>query len=210
MKRAIGMLLMVGCASGPSKGFIADDPDSGSSSHPDTGTASCTYPTGPFGTSPSTVVRSDVSWTCAANTVSASELFDCDGSKGINALVFDVSAEWCAACISEAADLKTLVPQYDMLGVKLVTLMVQDASHAPASLMTASAWKQKYNLAIDVCADPSFALLPSGGGSVNLPVTIVVDPRSMIITHVGQGYVSHYPLTPDQAVMELVKKNQGK
>lgn len=171
---------------------------------------SCSYPTGPFGTSPSTVVESDLSWSCAGSDVSAAELFDCDGSKGINAIVFDVSAEWCAACVAQATDLDKLIPQYEQLGVKLVTLMVQDAASNPATLGTASSWKTKYDLGIDVCADPGFAFKPSGSGSVNLPVTIVVDPRTMIITHVGQGYVSHYPLTPEQAVMDLVKKNTGK
>ena len=57
--------------------------------------------------------------------MSAADLFDCDGTKGINAIVFDVSAEWCAACVSEASDFKMLIPQYQMLGVKAVTLMVE-------------------------------------------------------------------------------------
>lgn len=206
MKHVICTLFLVGCSSGPSKGFLTEVTMDGGS--PDTSAGvSCSYPSGPFGSAPGSFVRSDLSWACAGTDVSSSELFDCDGKKGINAIVFDVSAEWCAACVAEAADFKTLAPQYEKLGVKAVTLMVQDGSYAPATLSAASEWKQKFNLTIDVCADPSFAFQPSGSGSVTLPVAIVVDPRTMRIVHVSQGYVSHYPLTPAQIILDLVEKN---
>lgn len=209
MKRALLMIFLVGCSSGGPKSFDPGTSDAGSGGPTDTGTSvSCTYPSGPYGSASGSFVEGDFSWMCAGDAVTASDLFDCDGSKGINAIVFDVSAEWCAACISEASDFKTLIPQYEMLGVKAITLMVEDAAHSPATLMTATNWKSTYNLAIDVCADPYFSFHPPSGSSVNLPVEIVVDPRTMRITHVTEGYFSHYPLTPSQYVLDLVKKNK--
>jgi peroxiredoxin len=170
-------------------------------------TLSCDYPAGPYGAQQGASVDADFQWKCAGPSIASTDLFDCDGTKGINALVFDISAEWCAACTAEAADFKTLEPQYEKLGVKVVTLMIQDASHAPATVATATAWKQKYGLTVDVCADPKFSFQPSGSGSLNLPFTIVVDPRTMRIVHESQGYLSHYPLTPDKSILDLAKRN---
>ena len=65
------------------------------------------------------------------------------------------------------------------------------------------------SFAIDVCADPTFSFHPESGSSVNLPVEIIVDPRTMRITHVTEGYFSHYPLQPSQWVMDLVKRNKA-
>lgn len=204
--------VVVGCASGPA-GFGGSDAGDGGKPvpvEPDSGTNACAYPTTDVGAKVGAFVDGTLSWSCAGAPVATEDLFDCDGSKGINAIVFDVSAEWCAACVAEATDMKSLAAQYDALGVKFVTLVIQDAGHAPASLSTASAWKQKYNLAVDVCADPGFAFQPSGSGSLNLPYTLVVDPRTMRIVHVAQGYLSRYPLAPDQAVVDLAKRNGAK
>lgn len=51
--------------------------------------------------------------------------------------------------------------------MKVVTLIVQDAASAPASIATAQAWKQQYKLTdISVCVDPKFSFRPSASGSV--------------------------------------------
>lgn len=204
---------IVACSSAPPGfGSPAGGKDGGGPAvEQDTGApSSCDYPTTNYGSQVGANVQGSFNWSCAGpSMVEAMDLFDCDGSKGINALVFDVSAEWCAACVAEAADFKTLEPQYAKLGVKVVTLMIQDAAHAPATAATASAWKQKYGLSVDVCADPKFSFQPSGSGSLNLPYTLVVDPRTMRITHVSQGYLSHYPLAPEKAIVDLAKKNRG-
>lgn len=222
MKRSLisAAALLVACGGTspfPSPGAAAD---AGAATDPDTSVELCSgYPDGPYGTKGGMVVRADLTWqgyaagksATAAETIASTDLFDCDGTKGINAIVFDVSAEWCAACQAEAADMKTLLPQYAALGVKVVTLMVQDAAYQPATLTTASAWKQQYNLRdVSVCADPSFAFQPSGSGSVSLPLEILVDPRTMKIVSTNGGYMSHYPLTPSADVVSLAKKNGAK
>ena len=212
--------LLIGCSGSapfPSPGVTSD---AGTSTDPDTSVSLCNgYPDGPYGTRGGMVVRSDLTWqgypagtsATAAQTIAAADLFDCDGTKGINAIVFDVSAEWCAACQAEAADMKTLLPQYAALGVKVVTLMVQDAAYQPATLTTASAWKQQYNLHdVSVCADPSFAFQPSGTGSVSLPLEILVDPRTMKIVSTNGGYMSLYPVSPAADIVALAKKNGAK
>jgi len=142
--------------------------------------------------------------------ITPNDLYDCDGSKGINALVFDVAAQWCGACQSQAANMNALSTQDDALGIHVVTLVVQDSSQAPATTQTAEAWKQQYSLDdITVCADPGFSFAPTNTSSVSLPVTLVVDPRTMKIMKVEQGYVAAYPVSPDAEAVTIAKKNGG-
>jgi len=174
----------------------------------------CEYPAQGFGATPGTIVRPDLSWQGFApnastiTAIAAKDFFDCDGSKGINAIVFDVSAEWCPACQSEAADMPKLFSQYDALGIKVVTLLIQDAANAPATVETITRWKQKYALTdVFVCADPSFSFQPSAQGSIALPLVLIVDPKTMTIVKSKQGYIAHYPLSPDADAVALAKKN---
>ncbi|HEX4512532.1 MAG TPA: hypothetical protein VH054_03315, partial [Polyangiaceae bacterium] len=81
-------------------------PDDASTIAPDAAAAdagtpappTCTYPKGPYGVGLNEVLSPTSSWQgYAANdttvkTLKMSDLFDCDGSKGINAIMIDVSA----------------------------------------------------------------------------------------------------------------------
>lgn len=214
--RTFLLLFLVGCSS--AKLIPNDAPDAGISSSSDASAKpqSCEYATQGFGTTPGTIVRSTLSWQGYAkgastlSTIKATDLFDCDGSKGIRAIVFDVSAEWCPACIAEASDMHALYDQFDALGIEVITLMLQDASHAPASLDTIDRWKQKYDVSgISLCLDPQFSFQPPGSGSLNLPLTLIVDPRTMTIVKQKQGYLSAYPIKPDADAVALAKKNGG-
>ena len=57
----------------------------------------CTYPAGPYGVAQGQTMPPSLSWQVYApgqsspSTVSTSDLFDCDGSKGIDVLIFDTS-----------------------------------------------------------------------------------------------------------------------
>jgi hypothetical protein len=57
----------------------------------------CTYPSGPYGVAQGQVVPPTLSWQGYApgsntvTTITPEDLFDCDGSKGINAVMVDTS-----------------------------------------------------------------------------------------------------------------------
>ena len=221
MKRAVFVLLFaVGCSSAPPRGFGSDSDaappgdDAGSS----TTTSACAagYPQGPYGTGVGKIVNPGYSWQgylpnqTTVSTLTPQDLFDCDGSKGINAILIDVAAEWCEACQSQATNTPALFSQYDALGIRAVTLVVQDQDQAPATTATAMQWKQQFGLTdVTVCADPAFSFAPIGQSSVSLPVTIVVDPRTMEIMKVDQGYVAAYPIQPDAEAVAIAQKNGG-
>lgn len=61
------------------------------------GPTECVYPAGPYGVGPGQTVPPNLSWngfapgSSAATTFTAEDLFDCDGSRGIHAVVVDTS-----------------------------------------------------------------------------------------------------------------------
>ncbi len=178
-----------------------------------TTTPTCTYPKGPYGVGLDEVLSPNSSWQgyaandTAVTTMKMSDLFDCDGSKGINAIMIDVSAGWCAACETQAHDEGQLVSQYDAAGVKTITLLIMDAAENPATTQTALDWRTTYDLLdVGVYADPNFLLQPNEQ-SIGLPITYIVDPRTMKITAGTEGYGSTYPPQPNATVMALAQKN---
>lgn len=176
-------------------------------------TPACTYPKGPYGVGIDVVLSPNSSWQgYAANDTSVAtlkmfDLFDCDGSKGINAIMIDVSAGWCAACETQAHDEAQLTSQYDAVGVKAITLLIMDAAEQPATTQTALDWRTTYGLAdVGVYADPNFLLQPNEQ-TIGLPITYIVDPRTMKIVAGTEGYGSTYPPQPNATAIALAKKN---
>ena len=223
---AASVIVLVACSGNPSVGIDdaatpADDsgstptPDASSTndSAADAGSPACVYPKGPYGVSTGSVLQPTLSWQGyaandgAVSTLKLSDLFDCDGKKGINALIIDVSAGWCAACETQAHDEAQLTSQYDQLGIKAITLLIMDAAEQPATTATALDWRTTYKLLdVGVYADPGFLLQPNQM-TIGLPITMIVDPRTMKVVKATEGYGSTYPIEPDATAVALAKKN---
>ncbi len=193
-----------GTASGDDGGATADD----AATQDEPAPPACEYPQGPYGLVKGRVLPPGLHWqgyligATDVTTVDIHDLYDCDGTKGINAIVFDESATWCGACQQEAQEYPSIAQQYKDEGVQFLTLMVQDASQKPASISTATDWRDYFNLKDDliVGADPTFTF--AHAGTIGLPVNVLVDPRTMVITDYVEGYGG-----PDPAVIALAKKN---
>lgn len=198
---------------GDDSGSVTTD-DGGSPSEPDVSAPqACTYPKGPYGVSTGQVLSPNASWQgYAANdtnvtTLHVTDLYDCDGKKGIDAIIIDVSAGWCAACEAQAHDDATLMSQYDALGIKSITLLIMDAAENPATTATALDWRTTYGLGdVGIYADPNFVLQPNEQ-TIGLPITMVVDPRTMKVVAETEGYGSAYPLKPNATAVALAQKN---
>jgi hypothetical protein len=193
--------------------------------------SSCVYPaapTGPdggYGVEVGSVLPPTLQWQVYApgattpTVLKATDLYDCDGSKGINAIVFDSSGQWCIACQYEAGNIQNWLSStgpnagnWTALGVTFITLVIQTNSYEPASIVTADQWRTQFNLTdIYVGADPGVSF-PTG----SLPHNLLVDPRTMKVTNdfetddydaagdddAGTGEA------PDPFVAKLAKKNQ--
>jgi hypothetical protein len=171
----------------------------------------CTYPPGPYGIVVGSIVDPSLHWqgfepgAQQASDISITEFFDCDGSKGINALLVDESATWCGTCQQEAKDIQQQMSGWTTSdGIRVLTLMIQDGSQNPATVATAQQWRDNFGLTdIAVAADPNTPLIDPNEMTVGLPVQLVVDPRTMKIVHYEEGYSGSY-----SALVNLAQKNK--
>lgn len=167
----------------------------------------CQYPESGFGVNAGSYVNGNLAWQGYAEgssqlgSVSIQDYFDCDGSKGINAILIDSSAVWCGVCQEEASDLPSQAASFQAKGIRVITLMIEDNSGNPATTSTATSWRNNFGLdAFSVVADPNFSF--GGNGSVGLPLQIIVDPRTMKIVAREEGFGGDY-----STVLQLAQKN---
>jgi hypothetical protein len=157
----------------------------------------CALPSGPYGAMIGNTVSPSITWqgyadgASQAGTISLADYFDCDGSKGINAILIDESAVWCGPCQDEASDIASHEATWAPKGIHVLTLMIEDASGQPAVLGTATQWKQNFGLGTAVLADPNFSFAGSSM-SIGLPLQLVVDPRTFKVIDRQEGYSGSY------------------
>jgi hypothetical protein len=183
------------------------------------------YPAGPYGITVGSTIDPSLTWqgylvgATSPTTIKITDYYDPDGSKGINALVLDTSAQWCIACQGEAAQIPGWVSStapnagnWNGLGVRVLTLVVQTNANEPASIQTALQWRTQYSLAsvLDVVADPNASFTTNV-----FPLNLLVDPRTMKITvdldndQYNTTVAGHPTLqAPDPAIASLATKNQ--
>lgn len=152
----------------------------------------CTPLSGPFGTNVGDVVDPGLTWqgyvddSGQTTTVHLRDYYDCDGSRGVRALVIDESALWCPDCQSQAQTMRGLVGgKWKSEGAVLLVLMAQDAQENPATTDTALTWRNEFALTTGaVVADPAWTTkLWNGatGAGNGFPTDIVIDPRTLRI-----------------------------
>ena len=206
------LLAAVGCGSSetPILGLTAGSGDAASSSG--TPPPMCTYPEGLYGIEVDKLFAPMRSWPGFADgsdvptVLHPEDYYDCDGSRGINALVLDESATWCGACQQAAGALRDQVNgAWAGKGIHVLTLMIQDGKNAPATIDTAAAWKKQYNLPYAVGADPGSTFIGGGGKPVDIPVQLLIDPRTMTIVAREEGFSGINP-----AIAALADKNAMK
>jgi len=172
---------------------------------------SCTYPSGAYGVQLGAIANPSLSWQGYPDnrtdpaSIEVGSYLDCDGTKGINALLVIQSATWCGACQEEAAELGAKVANgWGAKGIHVLTLMIENGSSQPATIDTALAWKDQFKLETAVAADPGMSFVGQGSGEIGLPVEVVLDPRTMTIVDRQEGYSGYYP-----SLEQLAAKNAG-
>ena len=70
-------------------------------------------------------------------------------------------------------------------------MLLDGPGEGPPSAEGALQWKQNFGLEnVTVVADPGFSMV--SGGSVGTPMMTVVDPRTMSVYYVQQGYSGEF------------------
>jgi hypothetical protein len=171
--------------------------------------------------------KGSVSSSSGSTTLHMPDFYDPDGSKGINAIVIDTSAQWCIACQGEAQFISTWMGstgagagEWAALGVKFVTLVVETATYDPATLVTAEQWRTEQPTGCTggtcvgavayVASDPCISFSEEG-----LPHNLLIDPRTMKVfvdmdndPVTGSGSVEN--ADPNVAALASCNKKGGK
>jgi hypothetical protein len=218
-------LLAGGCSSSKSQDQTTADsgtPDTGAALDADTdadaddaGPTGCVYPSGPYGVTVGKVLNPALQWqgfapnATTASTVKITDLYDCDGSKGINAILVDSAGQWCVACQGIAQEIPTwLSPSgdnYTKLGIQILNLVIQNNDYEPATVTTAQQWRTLWKLtSIYVVADPNDTF-PTD----SLPYELLVDPRTMKVVHDLSSDTNVNADDSDPQVTQLAAKNAG-
>ena len=86
-----GAVDVVGAGAGPTSSGV------GGTGSGEPGPTECEYPAGPYGVAQGQIVPPNLTWqgfapgSSTASTISIQDFFDCDGSRGIHAVLFDTS-----------------------------------------------------------------------------------------------------------------------
>lgn len=126
-----------------------------------------TYPAGRYGFTvgavfPNRTLRGmhDGAWT----TIAMLDLYDPDGTRGVNGIFLSAAVEWCTACRGEAPYLQSMwTTSYKARRARMITALLQNASSRPADQPTVERW---------IAA---------------IPYSYVIDPRTMRVQQVMTG-----------------------
>jgi hypothetical protein len=147
------------------------------------GMQACEYPGGPYGNTSGKILE-PTSWSgfapgsSSSTSVSVEELFDCDGSKGIHAVIFTTAQTSCGPCQQEAQyDIAPNVASWSSQGIVVVTLMYGGG---------ASNWRNYFDLQDTYVVDDPSGTFFTGNGDAT-PTNVIWDPRTGEIVEWWQG-----------------------
>jgi hypothetical protein len=88
------------------------------------------------------------------------------------------------------------------LGIEWMTLLLDDPNEGPATTAGALAWKNNFGHTQSyVCADPNFSMVP--GSSVGTPQLTIINPRTMVVVDLQEGYSGNYSLLTQLAQQNM-------
>jgi hypothetical protein len=200
----VGLLALTGCGGGADAPTQQDYDHGndvvGATSPESPNFVAAPYPGAPFGTQLGSVIDNFdfLGWhepvtraydTNAFEKVQLSDFYDPDGSKGIKAIMINVSAVWCSVCKAEYAgqiDGKSLdahYQEYAPKGVVFIGALFEDASNPPkpATPQNLQSWGDKYNVSFPMVLDPGFKFGAFFTADAT-PMNLVIDARTMKIT----------------------------
>jgi hypothetical protein len=174
----------------------------------------CVYPAAAYGYKPGDTLPPTLTWVGTTeaektSTVSIADYLDCDGSRGIHAVLIDQSTAWCGACQALATKIgREMRDDWRARGIRVLSLITQAADGTPASAQTALSWKDRFDLdGTAVVADPARSLRGTAGEeAAPYPYEVIVDPRTMTIVRIQAGFSGEGDFA---SLLELARVNAG-
>lgn len=184
--------LTLGCGESDAPKDVADA-DTDTDTGPDTPVEPCEWPTGTAGIEIGERLPSSLAWDgfgpadTEPRSVSIEEFYDCDGRLGdLHGLLITSAARWCSWCELDASEISAAQADWaaEGLNIKVIHLVVQDDDYSSATVETARAWRDDFELSdVYVMADPGMSMF-----AMDLPSSLAVNPRTMEVVDVTAGY----------------------
>lgn len=176
---------------------------------------SCSLPSGPFGfrrgdtVDPSFSFQAYAPGDAGTKTYTMGDFFDCDGSRGINAIYVEESEQGCIPCENEEMDIEPLMKgSWGADGVTILVLMNRDDKGQIATLATASLVRSAFGLVdVPVGVDPAWVFAETGELSA-YPTNVVIDPRTLRVLDKLAGYGAPGSLGQNGDVLWLLSANR--
>jgi len=208
---AVGLALLTGCDSDDGPGGLSSSSGSSSGGPCEIpwGPHSCDWPTGvTFGTDVGDTLGPGFEWEGYAegcpvsSTITIQDFYDCDGSIGINAIYLTSSRFNCGSCQQESSEMQAKIEQsWASLGIKVLFAIIHDEDDQPAGVDDVLTYKNQYGLdGATLVADPGLSFM--SGATISTPHVTIVNPRTMEVTAVEEGYPGPYA-----AVESLAQQN---
>ena len=165
-----------------------------------TSASECEYPSGPYGIQPGQRLDPSMTWQGyrangnSVETISIEDLFDCDGSHNVHAVLIIGAQTTCGPCQAEAEEISSHLTGWAQDGIHVLTLMLPSG---------AAPWRNAFGLqASNVADDPTGSILVPGGNGT--PINIIWDPRTGLVVDRWNGYGAGY-----SALESLAAENEG-
>jgi hypothetical protein len=192
----VSVVLLAACGSSSSSGYDPAPAPPADSGAPSADPGPTDYPRGPYGMEegnvfPDVTLQGYHAAAGAWTTIKLKDYYDADGSRGIRGLYLTIAAPWCEACVAEGKTLPDrYANEYKAKGARFLAAVAQDDAHQPATQKTVDDWISVFKTNYDIAADGSLQTAPKnsqGGGSIALPYSYVIDPRTMRIAQINSG-----------------------
>ncbi|MGZ3420021.1 MAG: TlpA family protein disulfide reductase [Polyangiales bacterium] len=129
--------------------------------------------------------------------ISMIDYYDPTGERGLYAILYVVSAEWCGPCQQEAKKLPGFLTNlYAKRGAHFMTGVIEDTSRNPADQATVDRWLKLSHLNFDAMADPGAKAFAGTG----IPRNYIINPRNMQIVRINTG------VNPDATTVDGLDK----
>ncbi len=206
----MALALAAGCdSSDDGNGSSSSSSGSGGPCEIPWGPSGCDWPSGvTFGTDEGDTLGPGFEWEgyaegCSVpSTITIQDFYDCDGALGLNAIYLTSSRFNCGSCQQESAEMQAKIESsWQALGIKVVVAVIHDENDQPADIDDVLAYKNEYGLdGATLIADPGLSFL--GGATIDTPHVTIVNPRTMEVAAVQEGYPGPYA-----AVESLAQQN---
>jgi len=161
----------------------------------------CDWPSGSGGVAEGNVLSKNMSWQgygpgdTTPRTISIEDFLACGNPGDLDLLIISTSQYGCMNCEKESEGINNKIAEWADMGINasfIVLLIENPDGSSPPQMLAAQTWRDEFNLdTVNVAIDGYYSMLATSGG-FGTPHVTAVNPRTMEVLKIHQGYDSNY------------------